>query len=119
MLCPLRQKNIEEYSYWNVKEGPVYAMALIRYRRPLEEVIAYQEPHRAYQRELKARGILLASGPWDPRFGGMALLRVPDDNAGKTLDEIRDNDPFVKAGVAQYELLAWAPVVGKDDLDRL
>jgi uncharacterized protein YciI len=97
----------------------VYALALIRYRRPLEEVIAHQEPHRAYQRELLAKGLLLASGPWDPRFGGMALLRVPDDNVGSTLDAIRDNDPFVIAGVAQYEMLCWAPVIGKDKLDKL
>jgi uncharacterized protein YciI len=96
----------------------MYAMALIRYRRPLEEVIAHQEPHRAYQRELKAKGILVASGPWNPRFGGMALLRVADDDF-KALDAVRDNDPFVQAGVAQYELLAWAPVIGKDDLDKL
>jgi uncharacterized protein YciI len=97
----------------------MYALALIRYRRPLDEVIAHQEPHRAYQRELKAQGILIASGPLDPRYGGAALLRIPDNEVGPTLDRIRDNDPFTKAGVAQYELLAWAPVIGKDDLDRI
>jgi uncharacterized protein YciI len=96
----------------------MYAVALIRYRRPLEEVIVHQDPHRAYQRELKAKGVLIASGPLNPRFGGMCLLRVPDDDL-KALDAVRDGDPFVKAGVAQYELLAWAPVIGKDDLDKL
>ena len=54
----------------------------------------------------------------NPRFGGMLLLRVADEDA-KALDAIRDNDPFVQAGVAQYELIAWKPVIGKDDLDRL
>ena len=53
-----------------------------------------------------------------PRFGGMLLLRVPDEDA-KALDAVRDADPFFESGVAQYELIGWNPVIGKDDLDRL
>jgi hypothetical protein len=53
-----------------------------------------------------------------PRFGGLLLLRVNDDDL-IALDGIRDNDPFVMNGVAQYELIGWAPVIGKEDLDRL
>ena len=98
---------------------PMYALALIRYRRPLEEVIAHQEGHRAFQRKLKEDGMLVAAGPHDPRFGGMMLLRVPDENSAKTLDAIRDADPYYQAGVVQYELLAWNVVIGKDDLDKI
>ncbi len=97
----------------------MYAIALLRYRRPLEEVLVHVDPHRAYLGELKKRGVLLASGPLDPRYGGALLLRVPDDNAAATLDQVRDNDPFFKAGVAQYELMQWAPVIGKEGLDKL
>ena len=96
----------------------MYAVAIIRYRKPLEEVIVHQDAHRAYLRELKAAGILIASGPMNPRFGGLLLLRVADED-GATLDKIRDGDPFFQSGVAQYELIGWAPVIGKDDLDRL
>jgi uncharacterized protein YciI len=96
----------------------MYAVALIRYRAPVEQVIVYQDPHRAYLRELKAKGVLIASGPCNPRFGGILLLRVGDDDF-KALDAIRDSDPFVQNGVAQYELLGWNPVIGKEDLDRL
>ena len=96
----------------------MYAVAIIRYRRPLEDVLAHQDAHRAYLRGLKDRGLLIASGPMNPRFGGLVLLRVPDDGA-KVLDEIRDGDPFIQSGVAQYELIGWAPVIGKDDLDKL
>jgi uncharacterized protein YciI len=98
---------------------PMYALALIRYRRPLEEVIVHQEGHRAFQRKLKEDGMLVAAGPHDPRFGGMMLLRVPDENSAKTLDAIRDADPYYQAGVVQYELLAWNVVIGKDDLDKI
>jgi len=91
----------------------------VRYRRPLDEVIVHQEPHRAYLRQLKADGTLLAAGPQDPRIGGLFLLRVSDEAPQADLDKIRDDDPFYQQGVAQYELLPWKPVIGKEDLDRL
>jgi len=97
----------------------MYAFAIIRYRKPLEEVLQHVEPHRAYLRGLKAKGTLVASGPFEPRYGGGLLLRVPDEGADAALLAVRDGDPFVKAGVAQYELLPWLPNIGKDDLDRI
>jgi uncharacterized protein YciI len=97
----------------------MYAIAIVRYRRPLEEVIVHQEPHRAYLRELKAQGTLVASGPQDPRYGGIFLLRVPDEGVQAALDKVRDDDPFYQAGVAQYELLPWNVIIGKDDLDTI
>jgi len=96
----------------------MYAIAVIRYRRPLEEVLVHQDAHRAYLRSLKEQGVLLASGPCTPRFGGILLLRVADEDF-KTLDQVRDGDPFIKNAVAQYELLGWALVIGKEDLDKL
>jgi uncharacterized protein YciI len=97
----------------------MYALAIIRYRRPLEVVIAATDEHRAYLRELRTQGILLASGPFDPRTGGALLLRVPDDDVQGALDRVRDGDPFTRKGIAQYELLPWAPVIGAEELDRL
>ena len=97
----------------------MYALALSRYRRPLEEVLPVVDEHRAYLRTLADSGILIASGPFDPRSGGGLLLRVPDDDVHGTLDAVRDNDPFTKAGLAQYELLPWAPTIGKETLDRI
>src|SRR5689334_7243992 len=97
----------------------MYAIAIIRYRRPLDEVLRIVDEHRAYLGTLKARGLLLASGPFDPRSGGALLLRVPDVGSAAVRDGIRDADPFVQQGMAQYELLPWAPTHGKDDLDKL
>jgi uncharacterized protein YciI len=97
----------------------MYAIAILRYRRPLDEVLTHVDAHRAYLRELQTKGILLASGPLEPRNGGALLLRVPDDRVHATLDEIRDGDPFTQKGVAQYELLPWVPVMGLDALDKL
>ena len=98
----------------------MYALAILRYRLPLEAVLAHVDEHRAYLATLKARGLLLASGPFDPRSGGALLLRVPaGEDVQRTLDRVRDDDPFTRHGVAQYELLPWAPTIGVDSLDRL
>ena len=57
----------------------MYALAIIRYRKPLEEVVKHQDAHRAHLGRLKAAGAVLAAGPLDPRFGGAVLLRLPDE----------------------------------------
>lgn len=96
----------------------MYAIVLIRYRRPIEEVIAATPDHRNYLTGLREAGILLASGPFDPRSGGALILRLPDEDPA-TLDRIRDADPFWQRGLANYELLRWAPAIGLDALERL
>ncbi len=97
----------------------MYALAIIRYRRQFEEIAPHVEEHRAYLRELKAAGVLLASGPFDPRTGGGLLLRLPEGAGPEALDRIRNGDPFTQRALAQYELLPWNPVIGKDALDAL
>jgi uncharacterized protein YciI len=97
----------------------MYAIALIRYRRPLEEVLAVTERHRAYLKTLKDAGTLIASGPLEPRTGGALLLRVPDDAVDATLDAIRDGDPYVTFGVAQYEVIPWAVGTGQSTVMHL
>ncbi|MEO7102277.1 MAG: YciI family protein [Gemmatimonadaceae bacterium] len=97
----------------------MYAIAIIRYRRPLEEVVTVTDKHRAYLHSLFEAGTVLASGPLDPRSGGALLLRVPDSSVQASLDAVRDNDPYVKTGMAQYEILPWAASTGKEKLDQL
>ena len=99
----------------------MYALAIIRYRAATEEVLKHVEPHRAYLRELKAKGILIASGPFVPRSGGGLLLRIDAEGEAllRALDKIRDDDPFTKSGLVQYEMLPWDPVIGREDLDKL
>jgi uncharacterized protein YciI len=97
----------------------MYGLVLIRYRLPLEEVVKATEEHRVYLRELKAKGILLAAGPFDPRTGGALLVRVPTENAQEALTAVRDGDPFFSKGVANYELIAWNVVIGNEELDKL
>lgn len=97
----------------------MYALAIIRYRKPLEAVMAHTDAHRAYLQELRAKGLLVASGPLDPRQGGAALFHLPDGpDLLARLDALRDGDPYVKGGVAQYEILPWNVMTGREELDR-
>lgn len=96
----------------------MYLLVVIRYRRPIEEVLKVTDDHRAWLRGLKQKGLLVASGPLEPRFGGALLFRLPEGTPDAELLALRDQDPFCRAGVAQWELLPWAPVIGKEDLDR-
>jgi uncharacterized protein YciI len=103
-----------------LEEDRLYALAIVRYRIPIEEVDeGYREAHRDYLRSLKKQGLLIASGPFKPHFGGAFLLRVPDANASETLDQIRDLDLFTTHKLAQYELLAWDVKTGIEDLDKI
>jgi len=97
----------------------MYAMIIVRYRRPLPEIEAVTDAHRAYLHTLKEKGILVASGPLDPRFGGMWLVRVQDENPLAELDALRDGDPFHQHGLANYVLLPWMVLLGGDGLDRI
>jgi len=97
----------------------MYAMIIVRYRRPLPEVEAVTEAHRAYLRTLHERGVLVAAGPLDPRFGGMWLVRVQDEHPLAELDALRDGDPFYQHGLANYELLPWKVMTGREGLDSL
>jgi uncharacterized protein YciI len=97
----------------------VYVLAILRYRRNLDEILTVLEAHRAYLLGLREKGILLASGPLDPRTGGALLLRFPDGSGREELDRVRDGDPFVQTGMAQYEILPWNPSIGEEQLDRL
>ena len=97
----------------------MYALMIVRYRRPIEAIEAVTEAHRAYLRTLQAQGILLASGPMDPRTGGVVLFRVQDANPLADLDAIRDGDPFFQQGLATYEPLVWKVNIGREGLDQL
>ena len=97
----------------------MYSLVLLRYRVPMDVVESVTEEHRAYLRELKAAGILVASGPFSPRTGGALLLRVADVDSAAAIDAVRDGDPFFKKGIANHELLSWNPVIGREGLDAL
>lgn len=94
----------------------MYAYVVLRYLEPLERIEQTTDRHRAYLREIKARGKLLASGPLQPRTGGALLLRVADD---AELSTLLADDPYAQEKLVEHTVYRWAPNIGVEGLDAL
>ncbi len=77
-----------------------------RYTAPLERVDELVEAHVAWLRANHATGRILGWGRKVPREGGV-ILAVCDDRA--EAEALAASDPFVTGGVAETEVIAWAP----------
>ncbi|MFT3965437.1 MAG: YciI family protein [Sphingobium sp.] len=74
--------------------------------RPVEEVDRHREAHFAYIDRRYAEGVYLLSGRREPRNGAV-ILAAGDDPAA--MEEIVRADPFIRAGVARYEIVPFLP----------
>ncbi len=72
----------------------------LTYTAPLSEVNAHIEPHLAWVASGYDSGIFLASGRKEPRTGGV-ILAVGERSQ---LETLVTTDPFVLAGVAEYQI---------------
>jgi len=81
------------------------------YLAPLAEIDKLLVEHRAHLGTGYARGLLLASGPQNPRKGGMILARAHER---AELERFFADDPFAKAGIARYHLVEFDPVKQSD-----
>lgn len=79
---------------------------LVTYIKPLAEVEKYLSEHRAFLDRHFAAGTLLATGPQDPREGGVILTRTLDRTEAERW--IRE-DPFYVNGIAEYRIVAFHP----------
>jgi uncharacterized protein YciI len=74
------------------------------------DVGALRDEHLEYLRGLDQRGVLFASGPiatdhGQPSLGGITVFRAAD---AEEAHRILADEPYVRAGVRTYELLAWS-----------
>lgn len=77
------------------------------YLVPLEQLDTLLAAHRAHLGKAFERGLLLASGPQEPRTGGMILARAKDR---AEIDALLADDPFQKAGYSRYRVTEFVPV---------
>ena len=57
------------------------SIAILTYKKPLEEVDRYLQAHRDYFAEHYATGDFIMSGPQPPRVGGVIIMRGENRNA--------------------------------------
>ena len=71
----------------------------LTYTKPLEDIDAHLSEHRDFLSGLYERGVLLASGPQEPRTGGIIISLLDDMTE---LKNIMADDPFNQAGLCDY-----------------
>lgn len=88
-------------------------IAILTYRKPLEEVDRFLQAHREYLAEHYAAGDFIASGPQTPRIGGVIMIKAENRTA---VDSIIAQDPFNINGIADYRIVGFTPTMFCDDI---
>lgn len=88
----------------------------LNYLKPLAEVDAQLEAHRSFLAEQYAAGVFLASGPKEPRSGGIILARAASAEA---LDAVLAADPFYLQGIAEYRVTRFHVRASAAGLEQL
>lgn len=83
-------------------------IAILTYKKPLEEVDRFLQAHRDYLAEHYAAGDFIASGPQNPRIGGVIMIKA-DNRAA--VDNIISQDPFNINGIADYQIVEFKPTM--------
>ena len=87
-------------------EEAMLFVVLMHYSRPLAEVDGVRAEHVTYLERLAKQGTVLAWARRDPPTGGVLLAAAPDTD---TLERVLADDPYVTAGVAKPEIVAFSP----------
>ncbi len=82
----------------------------------LDVIDQHIEAHVAYLKRQYAAGNFLASGRKIPRTGGVILASVA---SMEKLNAILAEDPFHKAGLAEYSITEFTPSMAAEGLEKL
>jgi len=85
----------------------------LNYKVPLTEIDQLAPAHVEWLKACYAEGIFVASGPKRPRTGGIIIARGPRD----VLDARLADDPFAKAGAADYDVTEFIARMATAELD--
>ena len=83
-------------------------IAILTYKKPLEEVDRFLQAHRDYLAGHYAAGDFIASGPQTPRVGGVIMIKA---NNREAVDAIISEDPFHINDIANYQIVEFTPTM--------
>lgn len=78
----------------------------IEFTTSLEIVNQYVMEHRAWLDEKYKEGLLLCSGPKEPRTGGVIVALCTNKNA---VDNLIKEDPYYNNKIANYKITEFLP----------
>jgi len=84
----------------------MFFVVLVHYTAPIAEVDAVRGEHLAHVERHAREGVFRAWARRDPPAGGVLVAAAPDRGV---LEAILADDPYVKAGVARSEIVAFNP----------
>ncbi|GAP21173.1 YciI family protein [Leptolinea tardivitalis] len=87
----------------------------INYLVPVDQLSDVLPNHRAFLQTGYDRGLLLLSGPREPRIGGMVVARA---NSLEEIQEFFNNDPYHLQKVATHTFIEFNPVLHQPWLDN-
>lgn len=88
----------------------------LTYTAPIAEIDHYLTAHREFLEYYYKQNLLIASGPLNPRTGGI-IIAASKDKA--YVEAIFKMDPFYQAELADYQFLSFTPVKHCDALKDL
>ena len=88
----------------------------INFTVELAEVDKYVKSHRDYLDMHYKSGLFLASGPMTPRTGGI-IVALGSDKA--QIENALVDDPYQKAGIANYEIMEFTAVKCVPEIKQL
>lgn len=92
-------------------------IAILTYKKPLEEVDRFLQAHREYLAEHYAAGDFIASGPQTPRIGGVIVMKA---ESRETVSAIIAEDPFHINSIADYQIVEFTPtMLGNKELEHI
>jgi len=77
----------------------------LQYKKPLNEVDRFLEAHRLFLDDLYQKGIMIASGPKEPRDGGVMMTFLPKESFEKLIRK----DLFYLHSIADYRFIQFEP----------
>ena len=87
-------------------------IAILTYKKSLEEVDRYLQAHRDYLAKHYAAGDFIMSGPQTPRVGGVIVMKA---ESRSLVDAIIAQDPFNINGIADYQIVEFSPTMFSTD----
>jgi uncharacterized protein YciI len=90
-------------------------LVLLTYERPLAEIDRRMGAHVAFLKECYRAGLFLASGRQVPRRGGVILAVAPSRGE---LEAVMARDPFVREGLASFEIVEFRTSLYHPALER-
>lgn len=83
------------------------------YKVDMEIVEQNLAEHRAYLKSGYDKGVLIASGPQNPKVGGI-IIGIFNDMAEAR--EFSNNDPFILKKIAESSIIEFNPILHCDEI---